>query len=154
MKKDFMSHFFDHIFTLLFLYRFKWIYERYKEVFLYLFFGGLSFLLNLSTFFLLNEIFNIHHLYSNAISWILCVLFQFYTNRVWVFQIEEQYNRKARIQFLRFVQGRIFTLVVEEVLLFVLIEMLHFSTFGVKIVAQIVVIILNYVISKKFVFHR
>ena len=52
----------------------------------------------------------------------------------------------------KFVSGRIATLVVEEIILLVFIKWLYFDSLAVKVVAQVVVILLNYVVSKLWVF--
>jgi putative flippase GtrA len=46
------------------------------------------------------------------------------------------------------------TLAIEELILLVFITILHFNSIAVKIVAQVVVIVLNYVISKLVVFRK
>lgn len=46
------------------------------------------------------------------------------------------------------------TLIIEETILFVFIKCLHYGSMGVKIMAQIVVVVLNYIISKLWVFHK
>lgn len=53
-----------------------------------------------------------------------------------------------------FFAGRLATLGVEEVILLIFITWLSFNSMAVKVVAQIVVILLNYVISKLFVFKK
>lgn len=50
--------------------------------------------------------------------------------------------------------GRLFTLIVEEAILAVFITWLGFNSMAVKLVAQVVVIVLNYVISKLIVFKK
>ena len=50
--------------------------------------------------------------------------------------------------------GRLFTLGIEECMLFFCIEVYHMPNMIVKFFAQIVVIALNYLISKLFVFRR
>lgn len=55
---------------------------------------------------------------------------------------------------INFYMGRILTLLVEEILLFVFITKCGINSMIVKIIAQIVVIVLNYIISKKWVFKN
>lgn len=127
-------------------------YEKHKEVLLYLLFGGLSFILNISFFFFLNGTLKINELISNVISWIVCVLFQFFTNRTWVFQNDSKKSSKFLKQLIDFFGGRIATLIVEECILVVFITWLAFDALCIKILAQVIVILLNYIISKWFVF--
>ena len=44
------------------------------------------------------------------------------------------------------------TLVIEEIILLVFITWLGFNSMVVKVIAQVIVIVLNYIISKFFVF--
>ena len=62
--------------------------------------------------------------------------------------------RELIVQMISFCSGRIVTLIIEEVILFLFITNLHYASMKVKIVAQIVVVILNYIISKLWVFNK
>ena len=128
-------------------------YVKYKEPLLYLFFGGLTTLISIFVFWLFNSPLGLNELVANLISWLLAVLFAFLTNKTWVFQSGGQEKGFLSLM-LSFYAGRLVTLGVEELLLLVFITWLGFNSMAVKIVAQIVVIILNYVISKLLVFRN
>ncbi len=130
------------------------VYIKYKEVLLYLMFGGLSFVLNIVLFILLNGLLHINELGANVICWVACVLFQYVTNRTWVFDGKTDTAGELIKQMESFFGGRIFTLVVEEAILAVFITWLKFNSIAVKIAAQVVVIVLNYIISKMIVFRK
>ncbi|MBP1545235.1 MAG: GtrA family protein [Oscillospiraceae bacterium] len=147
-KKDI----FDRIMSLPILNILEPFYTRHKEVLLYLFFGGLAFFLNLGLFVFFIEVLQFNEHPSNIISWIICVLFQFFTNRTWVFDSTNNEQTDFFKQLTSFFGGRIFTLAVEEVILIIFITCLSFNSFAVKLIAQIIVIVLNYIISKLFVF--
>jgi putative flippase GtrA len=62
-------------------------------------------------------------------------------------------NRWASVlQFLKFTGARVFTLVVEELILWFFVEKMEFSNLAVKVTAQVIVIILNYILSKVWIF--
>lgn len=125
---------------------------KYKEQLLYLFFGGLSFLVSISTFAYFEKVININELLSNILSWIVTVLFAFLTNRVWVFSSKTK-NWKAFVrQMYSFYMGRVVTLVIEELILLIFVTWLNLNSIVVKLIAQVLVIILNYIISKFVVF--
>ena len=126
-------------------------YVKYKEPLLDLFFGGLTTLISIFVFWLFNSPLGLNELVANLISWLLAVLFAFLTNKTWVFQSGGQEKGFLSLM-LSFYAGRLVTLGVEELLLLVFITWLGFNSMAVKIVAQIVVIVLNYVISKLLVF--
>lgn len=128
--------------------------QKYKQVILYLFFGGLTTLLSLFLFWLCREVLGINELIANIISWILCVLFAFYTNRRWVFEAAAGGTGNFLRMLLSFAGGRLTTLAVEEAIIFAGITLLHKNSMLIKLIAQVIVVILNYVISKWFVFKK
>lgn len=133
---------------------FEPFYTAHKEVLLYLFFGGVSFVLNIVLFEFLNETLHVNELVANVICWFACVLFQYVTNRKWVFDGTTEGLNSLIKQIASFFGGRTFTLVLEEVILAIFITWLKFNSLVVKIIAQVVVIVLNYIISKKIVFKK
>ena len=145
---------FDKIMHLPGLRVFEDFYKKNKEVLLYLFFGGLAFLVSIGTYALFNVLLGMNELIANIFSWIITVLFAFFTNRVWVFQARTDSVGAFLKQMISFYAGRVITLVVEEIILLIFITYLNFASMPVKIAAQIVVIVLNYVISKLLVFKN
>ena len=77
---------FDRMMALPILNIFEPFYKKNKEVLLYLFFGGLTFIVSIATYAVFNVSMGINELIANVMSWVLAVLFAFATNRVWVFQ--------------------------------------------------------------------
>lgn len=148
-KKDI----FDRMMSLPVLNIFEPFYKKHKEVLMYLLFGGLAFFLNLGLFFLLDKT-GMNALLNNCICWVVCVLFQFFTNRTWIFDAEVDSREGFFKQMGSFFAGRLFTLVVEVVILAVFITLLHLPSMPVKLFAQVVVIVLNYIISKLIVFKK
>ena len=144
---------FDRMMALPLLNIFEPFYKKNKEVLLYLFFGGLTFIVSIVTYAVFNVSMGINELIANVMSWVLAVLFAFATNRVWVFQAPTHTITEFLRQMLSFFGGRVVTLVIEEIILLVFITWLGFNSMVVKVIAQIV-IVLNYVISKFFVFSE
>jgi putative flippase GtrA len=133
---------------------FEPFYKKHKEGLLYLFFGGLAFFLSIFLYWFMYSVMHLNELVNNTIDWIICVAFQFFTNRTWVFDGKVDNTRDFVKQAASFTLGRLFTLVVEDVLLFIFITLLGFAQMPVKLAATFVVIVLNYVISKLFVFKE
>lgn len=128
--------------------------KKYKDIILYLFFGGCAFVISIASYACANIILGIDELSANIFSWVLAVLFAFFTNRIWVFKSPTSTWKEFILQFFRFINGRIITLIIEEAIIFIFITLLGFNSLAVKIFGQIVVIILNYVISKFMVFNK
>ncbi len=129
-------------------------YRKHKEVLLYLFFGGLTTVVSIVTFAVFYSGLGINEHVSNLISWVFAVSFAYVTNRVWVFTAHAEGARALLLEMGKFFGGRVFTLGVEELMIFVFITVLQFNAVLIKIIAQFVIVVLNYVISKLFVFKK
>lgn len=127
-------------------------YTKYKEQLLYLFFGALTTFLNIGVFALF--VLYMDPLAANVIAWIIAVLFAYVTNRIWVFQSKARGTAAVGKEAVAFLLGRLATLGLEELMIWLGIDVLGFATLPVKIVTQIAVIIGNYLISKLIVFRR
>ncbi len=129
-------------------------YKKYKEQLLYLFFGGLTTLLSIFLFWLLVYPCGVPPLAANVVTWVLCVAFAYVTNRTWVFADKARDARGIVREALSFAVGRLATLGLEELILWAGIDLLGFGSLPVKIVAQVLVIVGNYVVSKWLVFRK
>lgn len=120
-----------------------------RELILYVVFGAFTFFVNLISYFFFANMLGINYLVSNAIAWFLSVLFAYITNRIWVFESKSPNILKEMSLFFG---GRIFSGVVDMLLMYTFIDLLVLDGTISKIVVQIIVIILNYVFSKLIVF--
>ena len=152
MKKD--MDIFDRIMALRILRPLQSFYRKYKEPLLYLFFGGLTFCLSIGLYWLFAHPLGLTPLVANALSWIICVAFAYVTNRTWVFKEKAHDSRGIVREATSFVLGRVATLVLEEAVLWLGISVLGINDIAVKVVAQVLVIVGNYFISKRFVFRK
>ena len=148
-KKDI----FDKIMSLPILNHWMEPYKKYKEILLYLFFGGLTSVVSIVSYAYCDVIMGMNPLIANVSSWILAVTFAYITNKIWVFQVEIHGKKELLQQMVSFYTGRLLTLGIEEVILFIFITKCGFNSLVVKIVAQVVVVVSNYIISKCFVFR-
>ena len=126
--------------------------DRYREVILYLFFGGLTTVVSIASFAVFVKMFRMDALAANVVSWIFAVSFAYVTNRTWVFHSDRHGPSEITREILSFFGGRIGTLLMEELILFVGISVLGMDEILIKIAAQAAVVAGNYVISKWFVF--
>ena len=133
---------------------FEPFYQKNKEMLLYLLFGGLTTIVSIGSYAWVNVGLGINELIANIISWIFAVTFAYVTNKIWVFQSKITGFFNVCREMTKFYGGRLFTLGVEELLLFLFITLLHGNSVLVKFAAQIVILVLNYIISNLFVFRR
>ena len=145
---------FDRIMALPGLRVLEPFYRKHKEALLYLFFGGLTFLVSMAAFALFYQVLGLNELAANALSWVFAVLFAFFTNRTWVFHAPTQNPGEFLKQMSSFFGGRVATLLAEEAILLIFVTLLRLPALPVKTAAQVVVIVLNYFVSKRFVFQE
>ena len=145
---------FDRIMALRLLRPLRPFYEKYKEPLLYLFFGGLTTLLSIFLYWLFAHPLGVPPLAANVVSWILCVAFAYVTNRTWVFRDKARGAKGILREASSFTAGRLATLGLEELILWLGISVLGVSDLVVKILAQVLVIVGNYLISKFLVFKK
>lgn len=127
------------------------LYEKHKELIRYVFFGGLATLVSIGTFLLFDAVMN--ELVANALSWIVTVGFAYWTNRTWVFCSKVR-GKGVWKELLTFYSGRLLTLGLEEGILLVFVTILAWNAALIKIVAQVVVLVGNYIISKLLIFRK
>jgi putative flippase GtrA len=120
-----------------------------KELVLYVVFGVLTTVVNILVYVVFAKFLNVDYIISNIIAWFLSVLFAYITNRIWVFE-----SRSSDIikEISLFFGGRLFSGIVDTGHLYVMVDILTIGDFISKITTQIIVVILNYVISKLVVF--
>ena len=145
---------FDRIMAMKLLAPLRPFYRRYREALLYLFFGALATLLSIGLFWLLTRCMAVPPLWANVVTWVLCVAFAYVTNRTWVFEQKAKGGRDVAREAGAFALGRLATLGMEELMLWAGIDLLGIDSMVVKVVAQVAVIVVNYVISKLLVFRK
>lgn len=128
--------------------------EDVKQLILYTIFGNMTFLISIVSYAFLDIYMGMNELIANAIAWVFAVLFSYATNKKWVFKAPTPTKTALLMQLVAFFGGRFFTLLIEEGIILVFITILGFPSMWVKIIAQIVVVVLNYVISKLLVFKQ
>lgn len=122
-----------------------------KEVMLYVVFGGLTTLVNIGSFAIMTKLFGWNENVSNVIAIILAVLFAYVTNKDIVFHSKAEGAKEKWGEFFKFILGRAFTMVVEFVGCFLLFK-LPIPQIISKCIVTVVVIVLNFFISKFFAF--
>jgi putative flippase GtrA len=141
---------FDRVMRLPLLRVFYPFYERHREALLYLFFGVLTTAVSWGSFYLFYYPLPLGELTATALSWVAAVTFAFFTNRTFVFRAHGRIAREA----LSFLLSRLSTLLVEEGYIFLFVTLLAFEAMWVKIAGNVLILVLNYLFSKFFVFKK
>lgn len=128
------------------------LYHRYEAVISYLFFGGLTTVINTVVFFALYH--HMNYQVANAIAWFLSVLFAFITNKLWVFHSKSFELKTFVWETFSFFGFRLASLAIDALILWIGITLLSGNALLVKIIDQVVVVLLNYFFSKWFIFKK
>ena len=129
----------------------KEMYQKYKEIILYLIFGALTTLVNMVSFALLNEVCHLGWAAGNVIAWILSVVFAYVTNRKYIFESNSTHIGKEIFLFFFF---RVLSLGLDMLFMWLFIELIGMHDLLSKLIVQVIVVVLNYVFSKLFVFAK
>lgn len=127
---------------------------KYKEPILYLFFGGVTTLVNIVVYWVCRNLFKMPIIPADIIAWILSVLVAFFTNKKWVFESQDTSFKVMIREAVSFFAARLFSLGVDIVFLKITVDHFHLPDLAMKIAANVVVIILNYVFSKFLIFRK
>ena len=132
------------------------MYHKYEEIINYLIIGGLTTLVSLAVYYgltltVLNPKNGLELQITNIISWIISVTFAYFANRKYVFKQRNKANFKEALQFYL---SRVSTLIIDMVLMYVFVTKMSFNDKIIKIIVQVIVIVLNYIFSKFFVFKK
>ena len=134
--------------------RIRELIARYKGIINYLIFGVLTTLINVAVYSLCYDALKIPNLVSTAVAWVIAVAFAFVTNKLFVFESRSWRGAEALKEAVNFVACRLSTGAVEMVLMFVFVDLLAFSGTVMKLICNVIVIVLNYVLSKLIVFKK
>ena len=134
----------------------KELYLKYKEIINYLIFGVLTTIVALVTYYIcvytiLDPDNAVQLQIANVISWIISVAFAYITNRKFVFESKEKNKIKEASKF---VTSRIATLIMDMAIMYVGVTALKFNDKIMKLISQVVVIVMNYILSKILVFKK
>ena len=133
-----------------------------KEILLYLIFGITVTSLNIILFYLFINIWKMSTGLGNILDTIICILFQYFTNRIWVFESKNN-GKEAIKEFIQFILARSLTAIIDQIFVVVVVDFFvakyvsysqqKIFIVGIKILSNVVVIVLNYIFSKLFVFN-
>lgn len=132
------------------------IYKKNREIINYIIVGVLTTVVSLVSYYgcvftFLNPNDPIQLQMANVISWILAVTFAYITNRKYVF---ESNNKNKWFELLAFYGARITTLLLEMINMFILVTVIGINDKISKLIVQVIVMIVNYLLSKFGVFRK
>ena len=128
------------------------MYKKHEEGINYLIFGFLAFVLNYILYFIFADTIAMHYMAATVLSWVLTVVFAYWTNRTFVFKSKNKEAVSVVREFASFIGARVATEVLEIALMYVLVDICSINDKISKLVCQAIVILANYVLSKIWIF--
>lgn len=129
-------------------------YKKYKEAVLYLFFGGCTTFVNIAAYGICANGFRMPTIPANGIALVLGILFAYVTNKNYVFESKTESLKETIRELAAFVACRIATGVLDMVIMYVSIDILHYPDMLMKVITNGIVIVLNYLFSKLLIFRK
>ena len=139
------------------------LFLRFRPYVLYCIFGVCTTTIELGLYYLMlgTQVFSgavvagheVDYLLASVLAWICAILFSYFTNRKWVFDSRKK-GAKMFLELLRFALGRLITLGLQTVCLWLLVDTLHWNKYLVRLPLLVIITILNYIISRMFSFGK
>lgn len=130
------------------------LFEKYRELILYVFFGGLTTLVDWAGYWLLTDLLHVPYMTAAFLSQVISILFAYVTNRRFVFESKVRGAGAVAAEMAKFFGARGASLLLNMLVMYAGVDMLHFNDKAIKVIASVLVIIANYIFSKLFVFRK
>ena len=128
--------------------------KAHKGAVLYIFFGGITTVVNWVTYFVLYSVMGYSNVAANVIAWVLAVAVAYITNKIWVFESRSLAPNVVLPELAKFVGCRVGTGVLEIALMYIAVDVAGFNAMLMKVLVSVVVLVLNYIFSKLLVFRH
>ena len=94
------------------------------------------------------------NLTANALAWFIAVTFAYIVNKINVFRSRSTGMKDEASKITKFFGARVITLLVEQSGMFIFTELMNFPRLLVKACLAVIVIVLNYLFSKLYIFNQ
>lgn len=132
----------------------KILWEKYREMLVYLLFGGLTTVVNYLVYLPCYNVLRISSAGSNLIAWVAAVAFAFLTNKPFVFHSHDWSAKTVWPELVKFVGCRLGSGLVETGILLIFVDWLGWDGNVMKLLTSVFVVVVNYVASKLLVFRK
>ncbi len=103
-------------------------------------------------FTVIATIFNIDYIISTIFSWLIAVIFSFLGNKYFVFQLNSSLNFWKELNY--FMLTRYITGILDIIVMFIGVDIFKYNDVIIKIISNIIIIVLNYILARYFVFKN
>ena len=130
------------------------LFKKYREVLLYIFFGGLTTAVNVVSYAVFARVFIGTSIVPVSAAWIISVAFAYITNKIWVFESRGWKPAFVLREAALFVGARTFSGAADVAIMFAFADVLGFNDILIKVLSNVIVVVLNYVFSKLLIFNK
>lgn len=132
------------------------LYKKYEEIINYIIVGGLTTVVSLGSYYacvltFLDPKNGIELQIANIISWIAAVTFAYFSNRKFVFKSN---NNNILKEATKFYLSRVSTLIIDMLFMMIFVTVFTINDKLAKLLVQFIILVLNYIFSKLFVFKN
>lgn len=128
--------------------------RTHRELVSYVFWGVMTTAVNYAAYLLLTRGAGVYYLTGSVIAWAVSVLFAYVVNKLFVFRSRDWAWRVALRELWQMVASRLFSGALELGILWLFVDTLHLNDAVVKLAANVVVVVVNYVLSKWVIFKK
>ncbi len=129
----------------------KNLYQKYRQIFWYLFFGVCTMILNTVCYTVLYELLAVPNVPSTVIAWLAAVIVAFVTNKLVVFESRGRAG-KGLFELVSFFGCRVATGLLDVLIMWIAVDLLAGNSVLWKLVSNVIITVLNYIVSKFFIF--
>lgn len=124
-----------------------------REICKYIFFGIVTTGVNMASYIFFTRYFILDYKIAASLAWILSVIFAFITNKFFVFESKGVSKSQIMKELLSFIFFRLLSYILDLIAIIILIEWLHAFDVLAKVIANMLVIVFNYSVSKYYIFR-
>ena len=128
--------------------------EKRKDLIPYLIFGVATTMVNYLCYIALYRTGLCNNVVSTALSWLAATIFAFVTNKLYVFKVPFTTVKAFLIELGSFYFFRIATGVLDVFIMWLGVDVLNLLPEIFKLISNVLVVILNYIASKLFIFRK
>ena len=125
-----------------------------NSVLRYIFLGGCATLVNLGCYYILRMTTSLNLNVANVISVATAMIFAYFTNSRFVFESDANTFLEKFGEFTKFICARLTTMVIEVGGVWLMADVMKMNDYIAKFIIQFIVLVLNYILSKLFVFSK
>ena len=127
--------------------------NKHKEFISYGFWGVITTLLHIVLFYILTKV-GIKYYIANIITLITIKTIAYIVNKIFVFKTKCKNKKELFKEIIKYIFSRLFTMLLDYFGLILLVEVFNINELVGKIIVLIVVIIVNYLLCKKYVYKK